>query len=100
MASLPSFPTPTNVSTVINPYVNSLQLYETFLSGTTVPLPARATAQIALAEVRNDIATFETIDGLPAARLGAFLQEFATDSTQLQSTLGTLEVDLHSLTTP
>ncbi len=100
MAAPAAFPTPTNVSTVINPYINSLQLYETFLSGITVPLPARATAQIALAEVRSDIASFETIDGLPAIHLGAFLQQFDTDSTQLQSTLGTLEVDLHSLTTP
>ena len=95
LTSVAGFPTPTNVSTVINPYINSLQLYETFLSGTTVPLPARATSQIALAEVRQDIAFLETIDGLPPIRLGAFLQGFATDSTQLQSTLDTLEVDLH-----
>ena len=41
LASVAGFPTPTTVSTVINPYINSLQLYETFLSGTTVPLPAQ-----------------------------------------------------------
>ena len=100
LASLAGFPTPANVSTVMNPYINSLQLYDTYLSGTTMPLPARATAQIALAQVRQDVAFLETIDGLPSIRLGAFLQEFATDSTQLQSTLGTLETDLHALTTP
>ncbi len=33
LTSLSDFPTPTNVATIINPYISSLQLYGTFLSG-------------------------------------------------------------------
>jgi hypothetical protein len=44
--------------------------------------------------------SLETIDSLAPIHLGAFLQAFDTDSTQLQSTLGTLETDMRALTTP
>jgi hypothetical protein len=50
--------------------------------------------------VRSDLTFFETIDSLPSIHLGSFLQQFGTDSTQLQSTLGSLETDLRSLSTP
>jgi hypothetical protein len=100
LASLSGFPTPTNVATVINPYVASLRLYETLMSGTTVPLPARSVAGVAGAQVRQDVNFLSTIDGLPAIRLGAFLREFITDTAQLQTTLGTLEQDLRTPTNP
>jgi hypothetical protein len=96
LASLSGFPTTTNVATVINPYLASLRLYETLMSGTTVPLPARSAAGVARGQVRHDVSFMGTIDGLPPIRLGAFLGEFITDTTQLQTTLGTLEQDLRT----
>jgi hypothetical protein len=96
LTSLAAFPTPTNVETVINPYISSLQLYETFLSGTTVPAPGQPTAASAEAKIRQDLQFLETIDGLPPQQLGAFLVQFDTDATQLQTTLSTLEQDLRS----
>jgi hypothetical protein len=100
LASLSGFPAPTNVATVINPYLASLRLYETLMSGTTVPPPARTVAGVARAQVRHDVSFLGTIDGLPPIRLGAFLGEFITDTAQLQTTLGTLEQDLRTPTTP
>ncbi len=94
VTSLSQFPTPANVATLINPYVNSLQLYETFLAGATMAPSARPAADAALAEVRQDISFLETIDGLPPIQLGAFLHQFMADSTQLQTTLSTLEQEL------
>jgi len=96
LASLPGFPTPPNVSTIINPYVASLRLYEAFMSRATVPESAQPAAAAAEAQVRQDVRFLETIDGLPPIHLGAFLNEFATDTTQLQTTLTTLEQDLHT----
>ena len=96
LTSLSAFPTPTNVETVINPYISSLQLYETFLSGTKVPAPAQSAAASAQARIRADLRFLETIDGLPAQQLGAFLVQFDTDTTQLQTTLSTLEQDLRT----
>ena len=99
IASLPGFPTTANVSAVINPYINSLQLYDNFLSDTTVPAATQSTAQVAQTQVRQDVRFLESIDGLPALRLGAFLQQFGTNAAQLQSTLSTLEQGLHSTST-
>jgi hypothetical protein len=84
------------VSTVINPYINALQLYDTFLSEPSIPATTQSTAHSAQAEVRQDVQFLRGIDGLPAQRLGAFLQQFETDATQLQSTLSTLEQGLSS----
>ena len=96
LTSLSAFPTATNVETVINPYISSLQLYETFLSGTKVPASAQPPAASAVARIRQDLQFLETIDGLPPAQLGAFLVQFDTDATQLQTTLSTLEQDLRT----
>ena len=96
LTSLSAFPTPTNVETVINPYISSLQLYETFLSGTKVPSSAQPAAVSAAARIRQDLHFLETIDGLPPQQLGAFLVQFDTDATQLQTTLSTLEQDLRT----
>jgi hypothetical protein len=96
LTSLSAFPTPTNVETVINPYISSLQLYETFLSGTKVPASAQPAATSAMARIRQDLQFLETIDGLPPQQLGAFLTQFDTDTTQLQTTLSTLEQDLRN----
>jgi len=94
--SLSGFPTPSNVSTVINPYIASLRLYEAYMSGAAVPEVAQPAAATAEAQVGHELTFLETIDGLPPIRLGAFLQEFATDSTQLQTSLTTLEQDLRT----
>ena len=96
LTSLSAFPTPTNVETVINPYISSLQLYETFLSGTKVPPSAQPAEANAVARIRQDLQFLQTIDGLPADQLGAFLVQFDTDATQLQTTLSILEQDLRN----
>jgi hypothetical protein len=96
ITSLAAFPTPTNVETVINPYISSLQLYETFLTGTTVPASAQPAAASAESQVRQDLQFLDTIDGLPPQQLGAFLVQFDTDATHLQTTLSTLEQNLRS----
>ncbi len=95
-ATLPGFPTPTNVTNVVTPYLSSLRLYETFMSVTSVPEPAQAAAQHALTEVRQDAAFLATIEGLPPDQLGAFLRQSSTDTAQMQVTFATLERDLQT----
>ena len=96
ISSLAAFPTPTNVETVMNPYISSLQLYETFLTGTKVPPSAQPAAASAETQLRQDLQFLDTIDGLPPQQLGAFLVQFDTDATKLQTTLSTLEQNLRS----
>ena len=96
LASLSGFPTPNNVATVINPYVASLRLYETFMSGAAVPAARRSVAATAEAQVRQDVSFLETINGLPPVGLGAYLQQFGSDTTQLQTSLTTFEQDLRT----
>ena len=96
LASLPGFPTPANVANVINPYISSLQLYEAFMSGTSVPAPVQSAAGTVESQVRHDVAVFSAIDGLPPIRLGAFLKGFTTDVTRLQAALSTLEQSLRT----
>jgi len=91
LSSLPSFPTPTNVASVVNPYVASLLLYEAYLSGATVPASVRQPSVRASSEIRNDLTFLDTINGLPPIQLGAFIEQFQSDTTQLQNTLGTIE---------
>jgi len=91
LGSITNFPTPANVANVVNPYVASLQLYDTFMSGASIPAPASSAAVAAEAQVRKDITFFGTIDGLPPIRLGTYLRSFTTDVSRLQATLSTLE---------
>ena len=51
-----------------------------------LPAPRRKSGRIC--------SSSKTIDGLPPQQLGAFLTQFDTDTTQLQTTLSTLEQDL------
>jgi hypothetical protein len=96
LSSLPTFPTPSNVEKVINPYMSSLQLFGTLLSGSTVPSRARSAASNAEAQVRQDLQFLDTIDALPPLQLGAFLKQFDADAAQLQTTLSALEQNLRS----
>ena len=96
ITSLAAFPTPTNVETVINPYISSLQLYQTFLTATKVPASAQPAAANAESQLRQDLQFLDTIDGLPPQQLGAFLVQFDADATELQTTLSTLEQHLRS----
>jgi hypothetical protein len=98
LTSLSAFPTPTNVETVINPYISSLQLYEAVLSGTKMPVAARPAAASAVAQLRQDLKFLDTIDGLPPDQLGAYMVQFDTDATRLQTTLSTLEQNLRTTT--
>ena len=95
LTTLTVFPTPARVATIINPYVDSLQLYETLASSVQVPAAARDAAQTADTQVHQDIAFLGTIDNLPSVQLGFFIDDFFARSTQLQSTMDALE---HALT--
>jgi hypothetical protein len=98
LSSLPTFPTPSNVEKVINPYMASLQLYGTLLSGSTVPPRAQSAASSAEAQVHQDLQFLDTIDALPPIQLGAFLKQFDADATELQTTLSALEQNLRAAT--
>ena len=95
-SSLGTFPTPSNVEKIVNPYVSSLQLYGTLLSESKVPAAAQSDASSAETQVRQDVRFLDTIDGLPPVQLGAFLKQFDADATQLQTTLSALEQNLRT----
>ena len=95
-SSMGSFPPPSNVEKIVNPYVSSLQLYGTLLSESKVPAAARSDVASAEAQVRQDVQFLDTIDGLPPLQLGAFLKQFDADATQLQTTLSALEQNLRA----
>jgi hypothetical protein len=96
LTSLTDFPTTSNVARVVYPYISSLQLYESFLAGSTVPAPARAAAASAAAQVRQELTFLDTIATLPPAQLGAYLNQFDADATRLQTTLSSLEKNLRT----
>jgi hypothetical protein len=83
---------------VINPYISSLQLYEAVLAGSNMPTAARPVAASAETQLRQDLQFLDTIDGLPADQLGAYLAQFNADATQLQTTLSRLEQNLRGST--
>jgi hypothetical protein len=96
LQSLSGFPTPTNVAVVINPYAYALQLYETFLSASAVPAAAWSEKIRADTQMSEDVRFLNTINGLPSLRLGTYMVRFNTVASQLQTTLHTLDGDLHS----
>jgi hypothetical protein len=91
LTTLSVFPTPPRVATIINPYVDSLHLYDTLATAVTVPTAARAAAFTAETQVRQDIAFLRTVNGLPPIRLGAYISSFFARSTQLQQTMDSLQ---------
>jgi hypothetical protein len=96
--SLNGIPTTDKVAGVVNPYVTSLQHYQTVLSSAEVPTAARKAAANVRALLRRDVQSLATIDGLPSLRLGTYLEEFGTGVTQLQKDLGTFEHALRATT--
>ena len=96
LTSLAAFPTPTNVETVINPYISSLQLYETLPVRNQGARTGPVCGEQRRGAIRQDLKFLDTIDGLPPQQLGAFLVQFDTDATQLQTTLSTLEQNLRA----
>ncbi len=96
ITSMTTIPTPTSVETVMNPYIAALQLYQTVLSGSQVPAAARPAEVSAQAQLRQDLVFLDTINGLPPAQLGAYLAQFDSDATSLQTTLSTLEQNLRA----
>jgi hypothetical protein len=89
--SLHGIPTTAKVAAVINPYVSTLQHYQTVLSGAKVPIGARGAAAKVSALLSRDVRSLATIDGLPSLRLGSYLEKVGPGVTQLQKDLGTLE---------
>ena len=60
---------------MINPYISSLQRYETVLTGTDVPAAARTSCrQLSASLVARDMQFLSTINGLPPLRLGSYLE--------------------------
>ena len=57
--------------------------------------PAVASAE---AEVNQDLKFLGTIDGLQTPQLGAYLEQFGTNATQLQASLSELEQNLSAST--
>lgn len=94
LTSLADLPTTSNVAKVIYPYIASLQLYESVLAGGAVPASARPAAASASAQVRHELTFLDTISNLPPAQLASYVQQFGTETTQLQTTLSALEQEL------
>jgi hypothetical protein len=93
MANIPFLPTPQQVSTVTGPYVDSLQLYEAVLAGTTAPAAATKPIRALEGQLRSDIATFGAAQSVKPTDLGPFLKSFdlrvialQADMTKLQQT--------------
>jgi hypothetical protein len=91
LAALPGIPTPAKVGAVVNQYIASLQLYETFLTGASVPVVAQTAARAVASQIQGDLAFFTTINGIAPADLGAYLNRFSDGVGHLQSSLSTLE---------
>ncbi len=94
--TMDTFPTPTNVAAVINPYVAALELYSSALTKTAVPEAARTAALSAVVLVTRDEQFLDTINGLPSIQLGSYLQAFLSDTAQLQTSLTNLLGKLHT----
>jgi hypothetical protein len=95
MANIPVLPTPQQVSTVTGPYVDTLQLYETVLAGTTAPAAATKSIRALDGQLRSDIATFGAAQSVKSAALGSFLKAFDLRVIALQAEMTKLEQALH-----
>ncbi len=100
LGSLSGFPTVPKVAAVITPYISSLEHYQAFLTGSTVPAAARRARDNATAVVNQDLRHLGTINGLASLRLGTWLEQFSTDMVALQASLSTFEHALRSSTAP
>jgi len=96
--ALSGIPTVGRVAVVLNPYVSSLQHFQTVLSGVDVPKSARGAAASVRASVSKDVRSLATINGLAPLHLGSYLEGFGTGANQLQQELGTLEHKLRAST--
>lgn len=94
LSTLSQFPTPPRVASIINPYVDSLELYKTLAVTIAVPTVARADFASANGQDVQDITFLQSINGLPPLQLGAFIKEFFARSSQLQAILDRLQQDL------
>lgn len=88
-------PSPQQVSTVTDPYADTLQLYETVLTGTTAPASAVKPIRALDTQLRTDITTFAGADAVRANHLGHFLDSFMTRVAVLQADMAKLERSLH-----
>jgi hypothetical protein len=92
--AITGIPTTTNVAAIINPYVTSLQRYETTLSGNAVPAAARTGVDSVRSLVSQDVPFLSTINGLPSLGLGTYLAELGKRFTQLQITFSEIQREL------
>jgi hypothetical protein len=91
MGSIPAMPTPQQVSTVTNPYVDMLGLYETVLTSTPAPASAAKAVQALETQLHADIADFGTAATVPRDQLGHFINSFLGRSTVLQTDMSNLQ---------
>jgi len=93
-AAFTGIPTPSRVATVTDPYVDSLQLYETVLGGTPVGTSAQAADEAVSTLVAGDIAYFAGAANVSPANLGTYMEGFFTRATELQAATSQLEFAL------
>ena len=91
MDALPTLPTPQQVSTVTNPYVDMLGLYETVLASTPAPASATKAVRSLESQLHSDIAHFGTAATVPRNQLGPFVNSFLKRSTVLQTDMSNLQ---------
>ncbi len=95
LANLGRFPTPLQISTVTVPYADTLQLYETVLTGTTAPASATGSIRALDAQLRTDITTFAAAGAVGSNHVGQFLNSFTIRVLALQSDMTKLQQSLH-----
>ena len=98
LSGIPGIPTLTNVAAIINPYVTSLQRYETTLARTPVQGQAQTAVGGVRSLVRQDVQFLSSVNGLPSLDLGTYLAEVARRSAQLQMAYSEVKGALHAST--
>ena len=98
LTTLTVFPTPPRVATIINPYVDSLQLYETLASSVTVPRRPAAPRARPTRRCTRTSASSGPSTGCPPFSLAPSLTGSSPSSTQLQSTMDALQHALNTAT--
>ncbi len=95
-ASFSGIPTTAKVATVTDPFVDSLQLYDTVLASTTLSgQAARKAAGVVDTEVQSDIAYLQTLNAVTPVHLGTYLNGVLDRIAQLQASVSSLQQTLH-----
>jgi hypothetical protein len=96
MSALGDMPSPQQVSTVTNPYVDMLGLYETILASNPAPASATKAVQALQTQLHSDVAHYGTAATVPRNTLGPFINSLLSRSTVLQTDMSNLQRALRS----